>query len=160
MTNFIKETIDALFSTNHVENPQVIKERAARERKKNAFIEEFNKLKKRVIKPALREIAEHMRDKDLLCDIEENSDTQERIARELNSIAIYFPTQGDTEKKIYEYPYVTFRANSHTETVNIYESTSSPQHRGHTSPVGDYKINQIDKKLVQATVMNVLNSII
>lgn len=160
MTNFVKDTINALLSTNKRDNSKLTKEREARELKKNAFIQEYSKIKQNVLKPVLREIQDQLNHKDIHSEIKENNDTQKRIARELNSITIYFPIIYTTKKTLYDYPYVAFRANSHTETVNVCESTSGPDKKGHVAPIGDYKLSEITPELVREKVMAVLETIL
>lgn len=159
MTTYVKDTINALLSTNHKENTKAVRERVAREQKKVAFIKEYTDVKNKVIKPAMQEVVEQLKAKGLRCEIQENNDTEQRIARELNSIVIYFPLEDDTPRHSYDFPYIAFRANSHTESVNICENTSAPGRRGHATPVGDYKLDDINTNLVQNTVMNLLDAI-
>jgi hypothetical protein len=159
-TNFETELNALLDSSDekkkqHVEVQKIVRDEAAE------FLKEFTETAERVIRPALDEVKAQLVSRGRASRVEAdltgvNHEGKEQAA----SIAIYFNVSEDKyESRLNEYPYVKFNCNKREKVVQVHESTTGPNHGGHSGSAGTLKLSEVTDGTVKAKVLKALKEI-
>ena len=149
MKREIQTELDRLLETSHHKSVEGRKEKTDVERIQNEFLEKFNKVKKDVIKPAMVEIGERVRDKGIEYRITEDSTLTTAGERVSGSIVIEF--------KIGSKPCFGIACNKLTYDLGFFYHPSSKyyvhQSRG---PESSLKLVEMTPDLIQKKILLVL----
>lgn len=162
MTPEFRSKMDALFDsyqqklkrTTHAEEEAAIKEQR--------FLMDFYRIRKDEIRPTMEKILEYIESKGYPVHIEETYDVISRDNQHVDaSIAIQFLHIEDDSHPVYKNPFFSVTCDKKSQEVVLNQSTLSPVKgkAGRIGPEERVKLKDIDKKLIEDKVFEVLQDI-
>ncbi|WP_018183967.1 hypothetical protein [Kaistia granuli] len=161
MKDELKQTLDAAFQRHEASKRAATEAKQVAETKAQTFLRDFIEARDTIIRPAMEEIGEYVRNQGYVFEVSTEDDKPSPDGRGRSiaaSIRLTF-LLGDRHRPSYEYPGLSVICEKQQQKVRFHESTMSPGRGGHAGPAGEATLNSITKEMVQEKISKVVAEI-
>jgi len=158
MKDEIKAKLDVAFQKHEAAKRTAAEGKQIAASKEQVFLRGFMEARESIIRPAMKEIGEYVKDKGYDYDVSTEDDKPSPDGRSRSTPASIRLTifLGERRYPSHEHPGFSVICEKGQQKVRFHENTTSPGRGGHAGPAGEAVLSDLTKDLVQEKILKVV----